>query len=931
MNQTASINASTKPTGVPILRLLLIAVALLAAVSSGCSRLRLPAIDPTGSCLFSPLPTTTGLALPGSGGGQCGCLGCLHNLGSCLKKPRFAFPEPAFPEPVTPPACPTPGPSSIAEGLGLSNEPCVPSEPCAGSCQNGPPAVLLGRQIDAQRGCKLADRGKRGCILLSPNKIVAPVGGEVVLLSGICGDDGYLQMNEKLEWMLTPDSVGTFIQVGDDDPGLVGRLAGSRVRPEKRDPSYAIGITSTKPTLITRGNLDTRDDVRLEKGQTWITLSSPSEGVSHVTVLAPESECWDQRKSTATIYWVDARWQFPGPEIVPAGQPVALTTRVTRSEGTLPAEGWKVRYEIMQPELATFAGTGGSSVVEAKVDASGNATVELIPNPGTSGTATIEMQVIRPGGATDNLPTMTLGSGQTFVTWSSPKLALRAGAPAVATFDTPFQVVANVQNPGNQPATNVRVDLQLPPGTRVVSADSFARVLPNGVTWEIGTIPPQTQLDLFLDLAAQSPVDLTFQARGDGLVAEDNVRVDIFRPSLSMQVAPLEDRVEAGQPVTFNIDVKNNGDRPLTNPYLTATGDGSMIHEGGGTGVRNDKQGPLQPGETWRAKVVFTPTQAGRRCITVDAFTDGGQRVSQQSCVTVINPIPQTPTLNATLEGRDRVATGQTTLIRARVTNEGRGEARNVKVQMVFDPQLQLIAATEGSDQRRIGQNMVTWTIPNIASGQSTLLEGQFNVIAPNPRARVSLSAESEEGARANTDFLIDIISGAAPPREPTGPTLPPAGAPPEIPGGPAPEPLRGTPRNLEPSQPTGPIRSGRLQTSLFGRDNPVRVNDPIRYSLRVTNDSNIRDGQIGVQFALPPGVKLERLVPLTNPELSEYRVDAGVVSLPYIPNLDPGESADFELVLSSNQPQTFDLNVQVRSLNMPAGYAESVSTTVTP
>ncbi len=93
---------------------------------------------------------------------------------------------------------------------------------------------------------RLPDRGKRGCIVLSPQKIVAPVGGEVVLLSGICGTDGYLQMNEKLEWMLAPDSVGTFIQVGDDDPGLVHRLAGSRVRPEKRDPSYAIGLTSTK-------------------------------------------------------------------------------------------------------------------------------------------------------------------------------------------------------------------------------------------------------------------------------------------------------------------------------------------------------------------------------------------------------------------------------------------------------------------------------------------------------------------------------------------------------------------------------------------------------------------------------------------------------------------------------------------------------------
>ena len=186
-------------------------------------------------------------------------------------------------------------------------------------------------------------------------------------------------MQQRLEWMLTPESVGTFIQVGDDDPGLLNRLVGSRRRPTKHDPSFAHGLTSTKRTLITRGNNDPRDDVQLEKGQTWITISSPAEGTSRVTVLAPDSDCWDQRKATATIYWIDARWEFPGPEIVPAGQAVDLTTRVTRAEGSIPARGWKVRYEILRPELARFAGTGGSAVVEAVVDESGSATVQLLP------------------------------------------------------------------------------------------------------------------------------------------------------------------------------------------------------------------------------------------------------------------------------------------------------------------------------------------------------------------------------------------------------------------------------------------------------------------------------------------------------------------------------------------------------------------------
>ncbi|MEM8669987.1 MAG: hypothetical protein AAGG48_20840 [Planctomycetota bacterium] len=926
-------SGETTATPTPLRRLLAIAVSLTILVSTGCSQLRLPAIDPTGSCLFAPKPVTTTLALPGSGGEGCVCTdrlkGFCGGIGDHFKKP-FTTSDPAWVEPVTPPPCPAP-----SAPVGISNEPCVPGPGCSGSCQTGPPAVLYGCEIDNQdpkRLAKLAKKGKRGCILLSPNKIVAPVGGEVVLLSGICGTDGYLQVNQPLEWMLTPDSVGTFIEVGDDAPGLLHKLAGSRERPKKIDADFARGLTSTKRMLITRGNHNPRDDVQLEKGQTWITLSSPSEGTSRVTVLAPESECWDQRKATATIYWVDANWQFPAPQMVAAGQPVELTTRVTRSEGSLPARGWKVRYEILQPELATFGVAGGSSVTEAIVDDSGNASVRLIPIPGTSGTATINMQVIRPGGLTDNLPALTLGSGQTFVTWSAPQLAIRAGAPAVATFDTPVQVVANVSNPGDQPARNVVVTVRLPAGTRVTNADSFAQVLPGAVVWEIGEIPAQTQLDLLMEVASQSPVNLAFQARADGLVAEDTVRIDVFRPSLSMTVTPVVDRVEAGQPVRFNVDVTNTGDRPLQNVSLTATGDPEMIHESGQRTVRKPREtGPLQPGETWGVDAVFTPTASGRRCVAFVATADGQQRADVDGCVTAINPVPQAPSLSATLEARPQVVVGEPTLVRARVANRGLGTASNVTITMDYPPQLRLLQATEGSDQSLVSQNTVAWNVPRIDPGQEAVLEARFEPVAPIANAQIRLGSESLEGVRTNADLVIQIAPNAAAPAVEPPPSMPAEQPAPRIPGGAAPRPLEGQPPATNPAAPAGPAVSGRLQARLYAWNNPVRVNDSIRYSLRIVNDSTEVDSQVGIQFRLPNGVQLRSVNPRTNPELGERRIDEGVVSLAYIRTMQPGETIDYDIVLSSNQPQTFDMEVQIRSTRSLNAIVERVTTTVTP
>jgi hypothetical protein len=62
-----------------------------------------------------------------------------------------------------------------------------------------------------------AARARCGELLLTPTKLVAPVGGEVILLAGICGKDGLLVTGEPIEWMLSPESVGQIIDVGDNN------------------------------------------------------------------------------------------------------------------------------------------------------------------------------------------------------------------------------------------------------------------------------------------------------------------------------------------------------------------------------------------------------------------------------------------------------------------------------------------------------------------------------------------------------------------------------------------------------------------------------------------------------------------------------------------------------------------------------------------
>lgn len=962
-------------------RLWATALLLLACLlpGGGCQQLRLPAIDPTGAGLFAPYPTTTTLALPCTNGEDCVCASCLRKVRDHVRDTKaktHSFLEqfhrgattPAFTQPATPPVClETTGPTTLPPcGRDLTI-----ADDCGDDCRYGPPAVLhgdeaLGKPVHRHR---LPTQGERGRILLSPQKIVAPVGGEVILMSGICGNDGYLQVGEPLEWMLTPDSVGTFIEVGNDAPGMLHKLA-KLDRADKKSGSYALGVTSTKRALITRGNLDRSDDVPLEKGQTWLSISSPSEGTSRVTVLAPASDCWDQRKATATIYWIDARWQFPESRAEPAGTPITMTTRVTRAEGTIPARGWTVRYEVANPELALFApavnsppGSPGSSVLETTVDQDGRATVELIPvrkadGSFPSGTTAVNVQVIRPGNDRDNMPDLTLGSGQAFVTWSAPQLALRAGAPAVASHNVPFEVFANLQNPGDQAASNVQVTVALPPGVRVTQADTFAVVTPNHVSWDLGTLPAQTQLDLFMSVVTESSVRLTYEARGDGgLFATDTVQVDVFRPSLELRVQPASDEVvEVGSPVTFNIDVTNTGDRPLTGVNLRVVGDQSMTHPETGSRIigQDYTAGALQPGQTWSSASSFIPLDSGSRCVTVDAFADGGQQASQQACVTVRNRPVAVPALTATITGPPRLASGDTRLFAYRVVNTGQVPLNNVRITVTFDAGLELRQATEGRDVSRLGQYQIGWMIPQMPVGpdprSTVLLEGEYQAMSVNPRASMIVTVESAEGARASDNFAFEIVPGtAASVAPPTGsiPSLPPISATPSIPAdrpsatGPSvaeamPAPIPGaasrTIPDVAPLSGSGaaPAAGGpSLVLSLLDRDDPVPAGQPIRYSLTVRNTSQQVDSGVGIRFQLPPGVELTRVTQRLSPQTNAFRRDGNTIYLQDIRDLRGGEAIDYEIEMVSNQPQSIDFRVEAVSQLTPGGTFANQSTRI--
>ncbi len=271
----------------------LLASALTALAVAGCAENRMPRIDPSGEHLFicdsSPVvPPPPASCPPGTA-------------------PVIATAA----APVTPPQVPAAAPTGL--------QPIPMQQPMAAP----PAAVVVSPYSDA-------------AVTLVPCSRVAPVGAEVILVAGVRGGDNYLRTNRRLDWFIAPGSVGQFTDVGGKH--IEDYLVGDFARPRIISGGSAVGTTTRVSERVGQG-----DSIYVARGESWIALRSPVEGVTRVTVAAPEVVVPTGRAKTATIYWYDAQYRFPEPVVTPPGTKSTLTTTVWKLTNRCPRAGWIVR------------------------------------------------------------------------------------------------------------------------------------------------------------------------------------------------------------------------------------------------------------------------------------------------------------------------------------------------------------------------------------------------------------------------------------------------------------------------------------------------------------------------------------------------------------------------------------------------------------
>lgn len=732
-------------------------------------------------------------------------------------------------------------------------------------------------------------------ICLNPAQVVAPVGSEVLLVAGVNDPKGTPQVNRRVEWSLEPGGVGHFIDVAGADK--LHLLHSASDRPRKVTQTYAIGNTLKHATLLTRGTPTPEDDAYIQRGQTWVTVTSPVEGESFVTAHSPQVFAWDAHTKTSNIVWVDAQWAFPPPTINPAGTRQTLTTVVTRFTDRGPATGWRVRYEIVDGPSAGFA-PDGQQVVEVGTNELGQASVEIFQQQPSSGTNQINVQLIRPaelGGVSNRR--LVLATAMTSVTWSTPDAELIVTGPSQAAVGATLTYRVDVRNPGNSPISGAVATIQPPQGLTLTGSTPQPDA-PGTLRFNVGSLAPGESRTISLDYRADQAGMVTLCANlttAEGMTAQNCATTTVMAAALDIRVeGPTQASV--GSQVGYNIRVTNRGGVPATGLTLFNRFDVGLTHEVTGNSIEATLD-DLAPGASATVDVYFTVTQPGRLCQRIEVVGRGGLNGQAEACLQALGSAgpavppgqpapPVTPPPTTTPQGRasvkvnklgptDRVV-GSLAEFVIEITNDGEIPLTNVKLVDSYDEHLEPQQATDGFAV--VGQDLV-WMVDQLPVGKTIVFQINCRCRTEAPRSCNRVTVTSDQEVRADAEACLEIRP-------------PPPG----------------------------------LTLSISDLTDPIGVGRELTYEIRVENRSTEADSNVVLEVTLPAQLEV---APIGIRGPANFKVESNRVLFEPVAEVPAGATLTYRLRARALQPGDARVTASLRSRRLVQPLVESELTSI--
>lgn len=314
-----------------------------------------------------------------------------------------------------------------------------------------------------------------------------------------------------------------------------------------------------------------------------------------------------------------------------------------------------------------------------------------------------------------------------------PQLAIVKTGPAQALLNERFTYTVVVSNVGSAVARNVVMTDTLPPG---IVHESGSRT----ITQRMGDLAPRQAASVSIPVRAVQRGrwhnTAVANASNAGEVRDDVITVVATRDLAIRKTGTSETFV--GKRASYEIVVSNRGDTRLTDVVVTDIAPPDTRIASAPGGVINGNQVTwripvLNAGAEERLSVTLIAGRISRFCNQASVTTAEGLRGNAEAC-TIVRGLAAL--LIEMVDVKDPLMVGESTSMRIRITNQGTADDRNVRLVLLFPPELSP-SSPAGATAGRVEGNSVIFN--------------PYPVLAPQQRIEYSVRITGRQAGDART------------------------------------------------------------------------------------------------------------------------------------------------------------------------------------
>jgi len=466
----------------------------------------------------------------------------------------------------------------------------------------------------------------------------------------------------------------------------------------------------------------------------------------------------------------------------------------------------------------------------------------------------------------------------------SPGLTIETVVPDAVPLGKEINYEIVVRNAGPVPVSGVRVEDEVPVGSKYIGGEPMAESSLNTLRWTVGEMP----------VGAEKHIKVTVKPGGDGdyktnprvtLTATTANTVKITRPKLTAAVAGPE-AVLINEVAAFTIQVKNEGSGPANKVKIHVALPPGLQHPQQRDGSPVEAELPaLAPGETRTVTLKTTAIQPGPQTCELTVMGESCPAVMAKTTALV-----QKPMLEARLVSPGKAMVRGEPTFSLEVSNPGNATTPGVQAAVSFPEGLEFVTAPDGGNYEP-GSRTVTWNLGSLPAGAKKNLTfklragvaGKIEVkaIAASPIRIAEKPMEARPAAVAeagNTEARAEAISPSK-----TG------------------KPLEA--RSLAVVQVEG---VPAVAFEVINLDNPAEVGKEVTYEIRVLNQGTRPLTNVRIGASLTDGLVVSNVTAPTR-----HTANGQTVALEAIPRM--AVKADVVIRIKAKGTTAGDLRCKVQ------------------